>query len=377
MGGDGDAGATLFTPAHVEQAIRDRDVSWEMLLGVGALCGLEEPERANEREVGQRLLAPAIDAYREKWGGEADLFPPVGGLYLHPDGEFNWALHKAEIRFDWSEAWPLAFQIEAMAEEVREWWPEPDEEPLEKEALLARVGRIFRRTIGSGSAAAARAPHSNRAFGLATWVMGALQQENAHHPASDSDSTPPGPTFEADLDHCQREFATAQKRFRDAIQRTAQSRYWKGAIAGSCLLALFCVVLGGIFWWRGTDAAYGVALPAGGLGAMVSLLQRMSSGKLLLDINASRDLLEVFGMVRPLIGAVFGLAVTALLIGGLVPAVEIPADQELAFFAGVGFLAGFNERWAQDMLKSSTDQVGGTPAPSLPAPGSGKAETGA
>ena len=92
-------------------------------------------------------------------------------------------------------------------------------------------------------------------------------------------------------------------------------------------------------------------------GAMVSVLQRMSSGKLVLDVDAGRDLIEAFGAVRPFIGAIFGIALMALLLGGLIPAIDIPDGQELAFFAGLGFLAGFNERWAQDMLKSGSEQL--------------------
>lgn len=128
-------------------------------------------------------------------------------------------------------------------------------------------------------------------------------------------------------------------------------------MGGVLRLAIFTLVVGIVFWNLGVEAFYGVALPAGGLGAMVSVLKRMSAGKLVLNTDAGRDLTEGFGMVRPFIGAIFGMAITALFLGGIVPAIQIPAGQKLAFFAGVGFLAGFNERWAQDMLKSSADQL--------------------
>lgn len=136
-------------------------------------------------------------------------------------------------------------------------------------------------------------------------------------------------------------------------------------MVGAGFLFVLCLIGAGIFAAFGVDAAHGVALPAGGVGAMVSVLQRMSSGKLVLDVDAGRDLIEAFGAVRPFIGGIFGIALMAVLLGGLVPAIEVPDDGELAFFAAIGFLAGFNERWAQDMLKDSSNQLtraGPTPA---------------
>jgi|SRR5215218_6530436 len=345
-------------PGRIQQAIQDRSINWELLLEISLLASLEGENQAQARAIGERHLLEAREIFKESCHGDVELFAPIGGIWIDGDGHIVLSFHKNNIRFDWSEAWALAFPIEQLAEEAREWWPSDDQE-VDSGAWLARISRFFRKMIGSAGAAAARQPHSARAFGLATWVLGAIQQENLRHVRGGTDSLPPPePAFKADLANCRREVASSQRRFKEAIHRSAQSRYWQGAVAGVCLLALISIVIGLIFWWRGADAAFGVALPAGGLGAMVSLLQRMSSGKLLLDVDASRDLLEVFGMVRPLIGAVFGLAVMVLLLGGLVPAVTIPENQELAFFAGVGFLAGFNERWAQDMLKSSAGQVG-------------------
>jgi hypothetical protein len=65
-----------------------------------------------------------------------------------------------------------------------------------------------------------------------------------------------------------------------------------------------------------------------------------------------------YGMVRPIIGGIFGMTLFVLLEGGLVPAIEITTDSELPFYAAVGFLAGFNERWAQDMLAGSARRLG-------------------
>jgi hypothetical protein len=343
----------------VERALDERNVSWDLLLAISQVTGLRDHDNDAARTFAEKAFIPAREIFIENQGGEVALFPPLGGIHLDGKGEFQWVFQTAELSFDWTEARPLTYEIEVMSEEAREWWP--DEPPVEKQAILARVSRFFRKIAGSAGAPQVRRSHSQRAFGLAAWLMGSIKEENDRHltdSESDSESLPqPSAKFKADLANYRNELAAAQSRLSEAIQRKVQSRYWQGAIIGICVVALISMLIGLVFWWRGTDAAYGVALPAGGLGALVSLLQRMSSGKLVLDINASRDLLELFGAVRPLIGAVFGMAVTALLIGGLVPVIQIPENQELAFFAGVGFLAGFNERWAQDMLKKSSDQV--------------------
>jgi len=361
VGGAQQEPIAILSQKAVEGSIEGGDVSWDLLV---SLSGMTVSERAGEagRAFAQRMIADAEAVFRKSCGGDVALFPPVGAINFNDAGELNTTIQTDVIAFDWSKAWQLTFDIEGFADEAREWWP--NEEDVDSRAFLARISRFFRTAIGSGGGAKARRFHPARAFALAAWVMQSIQQENIRQREKVGQSAkgvdpppPPGPTFEAEMDNYQAELVSARQRLRDDIQRRVQSRYWQGAIVGLVLVALISTITGLIFWWKGTSAAYGIAIPAGGLGALVSLLQRMSSGQLTLDVNASRDLLELFGAVRPLIGAVFGLAVTALFAGGLIPAVQIPEGQELAFYAGVGFLAGFNERWAQDMLKSSSDQI--------------------
>ena len=62
--------------------------------------------------------------------------------------------------------------------------------------------------------------------------------------------------------------------------------------------------------------------------------------------------LEIFGAIRPILGAVLGGAVCAVLAAGLIPAVKIlPATgKEVLAFSALAFVAGFSERFAQDVL---------------------------
>jgi len=141
---------------------------------------------------------------------------------------------------------------------------------------------------------------------------------------------------------------------------------------GAVGIAAVCCVLAGIFSHWGIQAVNGVGLLAGAVGACVSVLQRMTARTLALDIQTSSRMLEIFGAVRPLIGGIFGLITFCIFKGELISAVTLPSapDAALAFVAVFGFLAAFNERFFQDMLKNAgrslepSSNPETTPAPS-------------
>lgn len=88
----------------------------------------------------------------------------------------------------------------------------------------------------------------------------------------------------------------------------------------------------------------------GGLGAIVSVLQRMTSGTLALEPDVGRRLLTIVGAVRPLLGALLGGILYVLLFGEVInlnPPNGVPSNY---WYAGLAFFAGFSERFAQDML---------------------------
>jgi hypothetical protein len=93
------------------------------------------------------------------------------------------------------------------------------------------------------------------------------------------------------------------------------------------------------------------SLVAGAFGASVSVLSRMTRGGLTVDPEAGRGMLWFLGIIRPLVGAVLAVALFFAISAGVIP-LRVPVDEtaNLAFFVTVGFLAGFSERYAQDML---------------------------
>jgi hypothetical protein len=86
---------------------------------------------------------------------------------------------------------------------------------------------------------------------------------------------------------------------------------------------------------------------AGGLGAIVSVASRLLN----VTKQAAGRPNEMFwtGLFKPLVGTIFALFVFMLLNSGLVPVQQIDAKKQVFFFAAVGFIAGFSERFAPDL----------------------------
>jgi hypothetical protein len=150
-----------------------------------------------------------------------------------------------------------------------------------------------------------------------------------------------------------------------SAHRQAQIEYFIGMAAGVALL------VGGLFALGvPTHSSFGsqalLATPlAGGLGAFVSVLARMTRGQLLLSYESGRTNVRLLGLIRPLLGALFGAAIYVLLAGGLVT--FTPGDDPELFFIGIAFISGFSERFAQDMVARAP---GATAAPAA-APAAG------
>ena len=88
--------------------------------------------------------------------------------------------------------------------------------------------------------------------------------------------------------------------------------------------------------------AFGCAI-AGGFGATASVSWRVTGGTFYLaDPGAGVLTLRRLGMVRPLVGAVFGLAVYFALKSGFINVGD--ENKNFYFFAFLAFVAGFSER---------------------------------
>ena len=197
-------------------------------------------------------------------------------------------------------------------------------------------------------------------MGVVTSLLGTLDERSArgHEPVLE-------PHEVACLEHV---IAQARAYYDRSAQRQAQIEYFIG-MAGGIVLLGGVLALVGLFE---TGALLYTPL-AGGIGAFVSVLARMTRGQLLLSYESGRLIMRLLGLIRPLLGGIFGAAVFVLLAGGLVT-IEVPNDhmpERLFFYVGIAFVAGFSERFAQDMVARVPGGGGaaGAPAPA-PAPAS-------
>jgi hypothetical protein len=144
--------------------------------------------------------------------------------------------------------------------------------------------------------------------------------------------------------------------YHDAASGQAQVVYFTG-IALSMLLLVGAAVLGGfLVHLPGIDDRefYG-CLAAGAIGAVVSVVQRINAGRFELEYDVGCHYVRFLGALRPLIGAVFGLALYFAITSRILKLFELPPGGTTSRFYAllvIAFLAGFSERWAQDTLTS-------------------------
>lgn len=154
---------------------------------------------------------------------------------------------------------------------------------------------------------------------------------------------------------------------RCAARRT-QSRYLKGMLLGALLVGVFLaaalvalVVTDALTWLSGELLLVAMA---GAVGAVFSVLARMTSGSLqtnlpTLDHDMKKTDLRLIAALRPVVGLVFALAVYVLILGGTVPIVQAEGATRTALLTGLAFLTGFSERLAQDVfIRSGQGLVG-------------------
>jgi hypothetical protein len=141
----------------------------------------------------------------------------------------------------------------------------------------------------------------------------------------------------------------AEAYYREAANGQAQMVYFGGMAAVTIVLSIVAAIWLSIAW--ATPVA---ALIAGAVGAVVSVIQRITNGRFTLETDVGGYPFFLGGL-RPLIGGAFAMAISFSFAGGLlhlpVAANESTDNRRLALLA-LGFIAGFSERWAQDTLTS-------------------------
>ena len=199
-------------------------------------------------------------------------------------------------------------------------------------------------------------------FNVITMLLGTLDNRIGRgEPASAFDKS------HDDQRALEAELASTEEYYQRSALRTARLEYLAGMGPGLLLAAVASVAL----YRLELPSELAISFIAGALGALVSVMERLTSGKLVLNHEAGKATTRLLGAIRPFIGALFGLALYVFISGDVLLSISPPRDPEQGryFFAAIGFLAGFSERWAQDMLDpSKLPKPGAVPASGRGAP---------
>ena len=103
-------------------------------------------------------------------------------------------------------------------------------------------------------------------------------------------------------------------------------------------------------------------LVAGAFGAAMSVLMRLNGGRrFTVSHEIGREYVTNLGLARPIIGAIFALLLYFAFRGELLQQMQLPEGPqgEFAFFVASGFLIGFSERLAKEIVNSAEGSLPG------------------
>lgn len=195
-------------------------------------------------------------------------------------------------------------------------------------------------------------------MGVVTSLLGSLDERKASGGPAVSPDPDEIACMNGVLDH-------ARRYYERSAHRQAQIEYFLGMALGIALLGGFFASIAVIWGVQfGTEPLLYTSIAAG-LGAFVSVLARMTRGQLVLTYESGKTIMRLLGAIRPLLGALFGAAVYVLLAGGMLTITPTNGN-EAYYYLGIAFLAGFSERFAQDMI-AKTPGADAPPRPLAPA----------
>jgi len=152
----------------------------------------------------------------------------------------------------------------------------------------------------------------------------------------------------------------------EAGKRAARVVYVKGLLCGALVLGALASVLAYLFSSVSVpdvDSTLFVGcLVAGSLGAVMSVLIRLSGDSLEVDHQFGREYLVSLACVRPFIGAVFALVLYFAVKADLLQQqVNVPdhGAGEFAFYVTLAFVIGFSERFAKQIVRTAETGAGG------------------
>jgi hypothetical protein len=187
-------------------------------------------------------------------------------------------------------------------------------------------------------------------FTVFSHVLGFSETERAHHDRAI-----------AEIDRETRvELKGIERYYQRAAVRSGQIVYVGGMLLGTLPLVLLVVLALVLKLADSHNTAVRIGLfcfAAGGVGALMSVMSRMTSNRVRVDWEFGKDTLRTLGALRPFVGGVFGLMTFFALKSGVVALDIANSNKSAYFYILFAFAAGFSERLAQDMLLGPTVQA--------------------
>ena len=191
--------------------------------------------------------------------------------------------------------------------------------------------------------------------------------------AAPTEGVPPVPFEPHEIRRLDRELDLIGKSYEQAASREAQIVYLGGMLMGVLALCALAVPVGLLLDENKVPIDktifFGCVI-AGALGALISVVTRMSADKFHVRHEVGRSYVQRVAAFRPFIGSVFGVLVYFALYGDVISGINVPAmnpGKEFAFFLVFAFAAGFSERMVKEVLRSTSgDDERKTPAGTVP-----------
>lgn len=329
----------LDQPSHAvfQSLLDDRSVGLANLVEAKVMASSWLTSDGASREVGEYFYPLLLAAYKDEHKGvQVGIQEDVGlGVALHTGAEdkagdrLDTFVLRRTLRFDWSAPRGQMHEANALAEEARRWITNAGERRDLLEVL----------------------------FGTVSQIQTTIARENRQCSDEYNESTPPTDRIRDDVAIIEQQLLAARAQFERDIERAAQFRYARGIALGASLMVVICAAVSGVFALEHINAVNGVGLAAGAVGACVSVLQRMTKGTLDLNAQAGHKMIVAFGALRPFVGGIFGLVTFCVIRAELISVFVLPkaTGTALAYVAVFAFVAGFNERFFQDMLANASN----------------------
>jgi hypothetical protein len=267
-----------------------------------------------------------------------EAFQKSGGQLVESQ---NWDEHSATVLITQRRRWPSRWFGCA------DWWDaalfyEAEKMPHELGMLLSRIDKV-----GIQASTVLRATERKA---VSQWVAATASQilgMVVSHP----NGLPDGVTesLSSNVDSLEDYYANAER-------RSGRFSYLAGLVQGIVPALVIGVGLGWLITYADVHevdrSVFVGVFVSGAIGAGVSALTRMGSGKLNPERGATYLYVQLIGLTRPLLGSMFGAILYFALISDLLTLSVSNGKVGFAFYCVLAFFAGFNERWAPDLLGS-------------------------